>query len=98
MLANNSIAYTDFLKDSSEPLQIRLAMIKRYREVLNISLVAKEFNTSRKTVRKWVQRFTGAVGSLRNLSKAPKEPHRQIEERTEALLVDFKKSEQLFRV
>jgi len=91
MLANNSIAYSDFLKDTREPLQIRLAMVKRYSEIGNISLVAKEFHTTRKTVKKWVDRFKGALSSLKNLSTAPKEPHRQISQRTEALLIAFKK-------
>jgi transposase len=90
MLASKSITYQDFLEDSKEPLQIRLAMVKLYQETHNISWVAKEFQTTRKTVRKWINRFTGAVSSLGNQSKAPKSPHRQIQERTEALLVQFK--------
>jgi len=52
MLASTILSYEDFLKDSSEPIQIRLAMVKRYLETKNISLVAKEFHTTRKTVRK----------------------------------------------
>ncbi|MCF6200907.1 MAG: hypothetical protein L3J42_02075 [Hydrogenimonas sp.] len=91
MLANNILSYSDFLKDSNEPIRIRLAMVKRYREVGNISLVAKEFKTTRKTVRKWIERFSGAMSSLSNLSRAPKNPYRYIEERTEMLLVKFRR-------
>lgn len=91
MLASNILSYEDFLKDSSEPIQIRLAMVKRYLETKNISLVAKEFHTTRKTVRKWITRFSGSIRSLTNRSKAPKVPYRYIQERTEQLLVQFRK-------
>lgn len=91
MLASDILSYTDFLKDSKEPIQIRLAMVKRYQEIKNISLVAKEFHTTRRTVRKWVTRFSGAISSLCNLPKAPKQPCRQIAQKTEKLLVQFKK-------
>ena len=91
MLASNILSYGDFLKDAKEPIRIRLAMVKRYREIKNISLVAKEFQTTRKTVRKWIARFSGTMHSLSNHSKAPKSPHRYIQERTEQLLVQFRK-------
>jgi len=90
MLANNILTYSDFLKDTKEPLQIRLAIVKRYKEIQNITQVAKEFRTTRKTVRKWVQRFSGAFSSLSNHTTAPKQPHRQMGERTEELLVEFR--------
>ena len=90
MLASNIVAYKTFLKDSKEPIQIRLAIVRRYNEIGNITQVAKEFQTTRKTVRKWVNRFGGAISSLKNHSKAPKQPFRQIKERTEELLVEFK--------
>ena len=90
MLANNILAYSDFLQDAKEPIQIRLAIVKRYQEIKNITQVAKEFKTTRLTVRKWVKRFSGAFSSLRNHSKAPKQPHRQMDSRTEDLLVQFR--------
>jgi transposase len=63
-LASNILTYSDFLKDSKEPLEIRKAMVRRYRELKSISAVALEFNTTRKTVRKWVTRFTGTISSV----------------------------------
>ena len=90
MLASNIIAYKTFLKDSKEPVQIRLAMVKRYKETGSITQVAREFQTTRKTVKKWVDRFDGTISSLKNHSRAPKQPFRQIKERTEKLLVEFK--------
>ncbi len=72
MLASDILTYRDFLKDSAEPASLRLAMIKRYKEIKSISQVAREFNTTRVTVRKWIKRFSeSVVGSLKNLSRAP---------------------------
>jgi len=92
MLASNILPYQEFLKDTQEPIRIRLAMVKRFKEVGNISQVAKEFHTTRLTVRKWVTRFGGAMASLKNLSKAPKTPFRRMSEKTEKLLVQFRKA------
>jgi transposase len=91
MLASDILTYQDFLKDTAEPIQLRLAMVKRFKETQNVSLVAREFKTTRQTVRKWITRFSGAMSSLRNLSKAPLKPFRQMDERTEDLLVMFRK-------
>jgi len=82
MLASNILTYSDFLKDSKEPLEIRKAMVARYKELKSITAVALEFNTTRKTVRKWVNRFTGAVSSLKNQTTAPIAPHLQIKDET----------------
>jgi len=78
MLASNILTYKDFLKDSKEPLELRKAMIRRYQELNSISAVALEFHTTRKTVRKWVNRFKGHISSLKNQSRAPQRPHLQI--------------------
>ena len=90
MLASDILTYQDFLKDTAEPIQLRLAIVKRFKETQNISLVAREFKTTRKTVRKWVKRFNGAIGSLVNLSRAPLNPFRHIQARTEELLIAFR--------
>lgn len=92
MLVNSIVTYQDLLKDAKEPLQVRLAMVKRYKETQSVSLVAKEFHTTRVTVRKWIKRFSGALASLKNDSKAPKAPFRQMDERTEKLLVQFRQA------
>ena len=91
MLTSDILTYQDFLKDTQEPIRLRLAMVKRYKETENISLVAKEFCPTRQTVRKWIKRFSGAIGSLKNCSKAPKNPYRRMDQRTEELLVQFRK-------
>jgi len=91
MLANNILTYKDFLKDSSEPLSIRKAMIQRHQELGSITKVALEFNTTRKTVRKWVGRFKGHISSLKNRSKAPKNPNLQILDTTREHIIQFRK-------
>jgi transposase len=72
MLASNILTYSDFLKDSKEPLEIRKAMVARYYELKSITAVALEFNTTRKTVRKWVTRFTGTISSLKKSDHSTK--------------------------
>ena len=92
MLASNILTYKDFLKNSKEPLEIRKAMVRRYQDLKSISAVALEFHTTRKTVRKWVSRFQGHVSSLKNQSKAPKNPHLQIADTTRQLIIEFRKA------
>ncbi len=92
MLASEILTYQELLHDSPEPVRVRLAMVKRYKEISNISQVAREFKTTRQTVRKWVERFQGSLSSLRNLSRAPQCPFRRMAARTEALLIAFKKA------
>ena len=89
MLASSIVTYQDLLKDAKEPLQVRLAMVKRYKR-------DKEFHTTHITVHKWIKRFSGVHSSLKNCLKAPKQPFRQIGERTEDLLVRFRKATSLW--
>ena len=91
MLANSILSYSDFLKDSKEPLELRKAMVSRYKELKSISAVALEFRTTRKTVRKWVSRFKGHISSLKNHSKAPISPYLQIKDETRELIIAFRK-------
>jgi len=53
--------FRDFLKDTVEPIQLRLAMVKRFRGTQNVSLVAREFKTTRQTVCKWITRITALL-------------------------------------
>jgi hypothetical protein len=71
MLASSILPYQEFHNDTQDPVRIRLAMVKRFKEIGNISQVDREFHTTRPTVQKWVMHFSGAIASLRNASKAP---------------------------
>jgi len=71
------VKYYDILKDSANPFNYRIRMVQCAFEV-GISEAARQFNTSRPTVRKWKQRYEkfGTKG-LSNLSKAPHNiPHK----------------------
>ena len=91
MLAGAILPYSVILRDAKEPVEIRRAMVQRYTEVRSISQVAREFRTTRKTVRKWIERFQGSARSLMNLSKAPKRPRKYLEERTVEALIRFRR-------
>jgi len=71
------IKYNDILKDSVNPFNSRVKMVQ-YAFANGVSAAAKQFNTSRPTVRKWKKRYEkeGTKG-LYNLSKAPHRiPHK----------------------
>ena len=52
-----------------------------------IAETARQFNSTRVTVRKWVNRFDGSLDSLEDESKAPKRiPHKLTEEQKQELL------------
>jgi len=91
MLAGVILPYRVILQDAVEPLEVRRLMVKRYRECGSISQVAREFHTTRKTVRKWVERFKGSLASLKNRSRAPREPKRYLQERTVEALIRFRR-------
>ena len=58
------------LKDKKFP---RLKMIEFYNQTHNVSLTAKLFSTSRKTVYKWIKRFKEfGISGLSDFSKRPK--------------------------
>ncbi len=72
------------------PEKIRERMIKRYLEIKNVSQVAQEFSTTRKTVRKWIKRFLDGE-DLTNLSRSPKNPKKHFDEKIREIIINFKK-------
>ena len=71
------VKYYDILKDSANPFNYRVRMVQ-CAFGLGVSEAARQFNTSRPTVRKWKQRYEreGTKG-LHNLSRGPKHiPHK----------------------
>ncbi len=65
------IGYYPTVPKSSNKIQVRLEMVK-YAKKFGISAAARVFGTTRVTVRKWVRRFDGSLGSLEDASRAPK--------------------------
>lgn len=79
------IRYYDIYRDSSNPFNLRVKMVQMALSK-GVSQAAREYGTTRKTVRKWKRRYEerGVVG-LKDQSKAPKHiPHKtssKVEER-----------------
>src|SRR3989339_57107 len=82
--------YYDILKDSANPFNIRLQMVKFAFET-NISQAAIQFGTSRDTVRKWVNQYKlkGTAG-LHNRSKAPHTIHHKTPLKFESLVIQHR--------
>jgi transposase len=69
--------YYQIIKDMSIKFNYRLRMVE-YALKHDKSQAAKEYKTTRKTVRKWVERFEQeGLGGLKDKKKAPKHiPHK----------------------
>jgi len=59
-----------YLKDKDKIVGYRYAMMKHLQNN-NVTVTSEEFNTTRKTVRKWKFRFDGTLDSLEDHSKTP---------------------------
>jgi transposase len=80
------------IKNSKKPEIIRERMVKRYFEILNYSQVTREFKTTRKRVKFWVERFKKeGIEGLKDKSRAPHRiPHktkREIEEKIKEIAI-----------
>lgn len=69
---------------------VRLDIV-RYAKEHGIKPAASEFGTTRKTVKKWIRRYDGTIASLRDESKAPKNPARKISEELEKEIIKIRK-------
>ena len=69
--------YYDLIRDMSTTFNLRLDMVERA-EVLGISRTAREYRTTRNTVRKWLKRHHAeGLNGLKDKSRAPKHiPHK----------------------
>lgn len=67
--------YYTIMKKIKDKKFLRLQMIEHYQKTHNISLTAKLFSTSRKTVYKWLKRYEKfGFADLDDYSKRPKNP------------------------
>jgi transposase-like protein len=71
------VKYYDFLKDYANPFNIRIKMVQ-YSFQYGISATARQFHTTRDTVRKWKRLYeANGTKGIQNKSKAPKRiPHK----------------------
>jgi transposase-like protein len=83
-------SYSDLIQ-KLKPEKIRERMIKRYLEIKNISQIAEEFSTTRRTVRKWIKRFLEGEPLL-DRSKSPKNPKKHFDSKIREIIINFKKN------
>ena len=70
---NQYLNYYILMKNFKDKKFLRLQMIEHYKQTLNVSLTAKCFSTTRKTVYKWIKRFEEfGISGLFDYSKRPK--------------------------
>jgi transposase len=83
--------YYDMLRNCKDKRYYRLDIVK-YAKKYGIKPAARKFDTTPKTVRKWIRRFDGKLDSLADLSHAPKNPKTYImaEQRMEAIKLNKK--------
>ncbi len=78
------------MRQSKDPRYLRLKMAK-YAQKHGIKPAARLFDTTPKTVRKWLGRFDGSLDSLADRSRAPKNPKRYITETQRKKAIRLKK-------
>jgi transposase len=77
------------MKDNGFALRVRMVETARLR---GISAAAREFNTSRITVRKWLKRFSDSgLRALQDRSRAPKSSPNRISPDLEAKILDLRR-------
>ena len=71
------VCYWEIIREMSDPFKYRLRMVECASE-FGISEAARVFQTTRRTVRKWLRRYESeGQGGLRDRSRAPRRsPHR----------------------
>ena len=84
------IKYYPTVPKSTNKIQVRLQMVKCAIE-FGISEAARQFDTTRKTVRKWQNRFDKSLGSLKDHSKAPRRIPHKLSEAQEQELLEYRR-------
>ena len=80
--------YTDFVSNWQVE-KIRLKMVK-YALTNGVSAASREFRSTRKTVRKWVNRYDGTMKSLSDRSRRPKISPNRMPDEIEAAIVAYR--------
>jgi transposase len=86
------ISYHETIMHHNNPKQYRIKMVQIALSH-GVKPAARVFNTTPKTIRKWVGRYQpGSMHGLEDLSKAPKHPRRSISPEQKQLVIQIKKS------
>jgi transposase len=84
------------IKQSKDSKIIRYEMV-RYAREHGVKPAAREFHTTPKTIRKWLQRWEpGSLRGLEELSRAPKNPPRRVTPAKRREVIALKKSYRSF--
>ena len=89
----NAITYSDVLVLNRNPVDLRIKMVQTAQQY-GVSYAARAFNTTRKSVRKWLKRYLEdrSIKSLENHTKAPINPHCLLPEEIRKLIVKFRQT------
>ena len=89
----NAISYSDVLVLNPNPVDLRIKMVQTA-QLYGVSYAARAFNTTRKSIRKWLKRYLEdrSVKSLENHTKAPINPHSLLPEEIRKLIVKFRQT------
>jgi len=82
--------YYTVMREVTAPKHLRLRMVL-YAKSHGVKPAARAFATTVKTVRKWLCRFDGTVGSLESASRRPHRQPRKLSVAAEQKIVDLKK-------
>ena len=86
----NAISYSDVLVLNPNPVDLHIKMVQTA-QLYGVSYAARSFNTTRKSIRKWLKRYLEdrSIKSLENHTKAPINPHCLLPEEIRKLIVKF---------
>lgn len=85
------IEYYTLVRQMSNPFALRLRMVMVAREC-GVSEAARQFKTTRKTVRKWLVRFKEDCScGLQNRSRRPKHSPNKLKEKQEARIIELRR-------
>ena len=85
------IRYFTMIRHIKDPIYLRYEMV-RYAKEHGVKPAARMFNTTPKTVRKWLRRWKpGSLKGLEARSRAPHNPPRRITEQQRREVIELKK-------
>ena len=82
--------YYTVMRHAIDPKHLRLRMV-RYAQEHGVKPAAQAFNSTPKTVRKWLARYEGTLESLAEHSRAPHRRPRKLPAEVDAHVVDLKR-------
>lgn len=83
--------YFERIKDSKNPIKIRLRILEYLHQCQSVSETARRFGVSRQIIRKWEKRFEEqGIDGLKDRSKTPKKRRTVLTEEIKDLILKIK--------